>query len=684
MINVEIVKQELENYKRDFDSRWDNEKYKWEAVKCFQDHWEEDVKDSDFSEMLNLSLDKTGNLLDAGKWPKTVILKFANAYPKEVSLMFSNLFNEKQDVYKRIEDFKNCSEELREKYNSKFKKDFQNNAYQDENAITTYLWLRYPDIYFKFQITILKKLTKFFQADYRFIKGHYEENIRNFLKFYGEINNVLKEDNNLRDLLESHLTNDCDIDNQLNTLTIDFGYYIFKKITAENVVEEPVQEYISQCSNQYWFLVANPRIWSLSDLPIGGNQDYTLVNDNGNKRRIYANFLAAKQGDIVIGYESQPEKEIVSICEITAPQDGVKISIKKLQNIESPVPYADLVNCEELNTMEFRRNASGSLFKLTKNEYDAIIKLIKDRNPRFNFQTQSVCEFTHPDTELYSESDFLNEAYVDIKQYTDIVNTLEYKKNIILQGPPGVGKTFIAKRLAYSIMGKKDDNRILTLQFHQSYSYEDFVEGYRPDGNGFTLQSGPFIDICDKARNSQDKYFLIIDEINRGYMSKIFGELFMLIEKDKRGEEANLLYSKKPFSVPPNLFIIGTMNTADRSLALLDYALRRRFAFYDLKPAFEKKGFKDYQDNISNSKFDSVIEVIEKLNEEISKPDSLGEGFCIGHSFFCNLDDLSSDVIELKLKMIVKFEIIPLLKEYWFDEPKKVEDWSKKLTDIVK
>ena len=184
---------------------------------------------------------------------------------------------------------------------------------------------------------------------------------------------------------------------------------------------------------------------------------------------------------------------------------------------------------------------------------------------------------------IYEPTDFLSEVYMDKEEYYKLVQLMEMKKNVILQGPPGVGKTFAAKRLAYSMMGVKDKNRVKMIQFHQSYSYEDFIMGFRPTENGFELRNGTFYNFCKQAEeDSENDYFFIIDEINRGNLSKIFGELFMLIENDKRGSELELLYADENFSVPPNLYIIGMMNTADRSLAILDYALRRRFAFFDM------------------------------------------------------------------------------------------------------
>ena len=187
----------------------------------------------------------------------------------------------------------------------------------------------------------------------------------------------------------------------------------------------------------------------------------------------------------------------------------------------------------------------------------------------------------------YTKDDFLNEVYMDEDTYNTLTELLEAKYNVILQGAPGVGKTFAAKRLAYSIMGQKDTSRVAMVQFHQSYSYEDFIQGYRPSKEGFELVNGAFYKFCREAEEDNERpYFFIIDEINRGNLSKILGELMMLIEKDKRGEKIKLLYSNEWFTVPQNVRIIGMMNTADRSLALMDYALRRRFAFFDFAPAF--------------------------------------------------------------------------------------------------
>ena len=280
----------------------------------------------------------------------------------------------------------------------------------------------------------------------------------------------------------------------------------------------------------------------------------------------------------------------------------------------------------------------------------------------------------------YSARQFLDEVYIGEERYDATVGVLRAKKNIILQGAPGVGKTFAAKRLAYSMMGVKDVSRVMLIQFHQSYSYEDFIEGYRPSGQGFELVKGAFYSFCKKAADDEENdYFFIIDEINRGNLSKIFGELFMLIESDKRGpkNKLQLLYSRELFYVPRNVHIIGMMNTADRSLAMLDYALRRRFAFVELRPAFDSDGFREYCSGLGNPTFEALVREVESLNRAIAEDESLGDGFCIGHSYFCNMKP--ETCTDSALASIVDYELIPMLKEYWFDEPSKVREWTDRL-----
>ena len=286
---------------------------------------------------------------------------------------------------------------------------------------------------------------------------------------------------------------------------------------------------------------------------------------------------------------------------------------------------------------------------------------------------------TVPNVPDYTPSDFLKEVFMERQDYEELVELLRKKKNLIFMGAPGVGKTFVAKRLAWAMMGGRFADRVAFVQFHQSYSYEDFICGYKPvEGGGFALVDGVFFTFCKSAAANPNKsYFFIIDEINRGNISKIFGELLMTIEADKRGDDnyaVRLAYRPgETFVVPKNLYIIGMMNTADRSLAMMDYALRRRFSFYQIDPRFEAEGFKALLNG--KAKMQKLVGCVKDLNERIATDPSLGPGFVIGHSYFCG-DSTPEE--------IVRFDIVPMLSEYWFDNPEKVMAEKEKLLNALK
>lgn len=424
---------------------------------------------------------------------------------------------------------------------------------------------------------------------------------------------------------------------------------------------------VNEENKKFWWLVASPKIWSFSKMKIGEEVDYSLYNENGNPRKILQNFLDAKKGDLVFAYEASPIKQITGLAEISRPaEDGKRIYFKKIETFASPIDFSVIKDIQGLNSMEFLKNMNGSLFKITKEESDILLDTIREENPLPKKEKIAP----------YSKEDFLSEVYMTEKDYNKIVTLLDKKQNIILQGAPGVGKTFTAMRLAYSILGCIAKDKVEMVQFHQNYSYEDFLMGYKPKEDGFELQYGVFYKFCKKAQADLDhKYFFIIDEINRGNLSKIFGELLMLIENGYRGKEIKLAYNQIPFCVPKNLYIIGMMNTADRSLAMIDYALRRRFSFVEMKPGFDTDGFKKDQEGIGSPTFDKVIEGIKALNETIANDDSLGEGFCIGHSYFCIKKNYSKEWLE----NVLEFDIIPMLKEYWFDNKETCENEIQKL-----
>ncbi len=281
-------------------------------------------------------------------------------------------------------------------------------------------------------------------------------------------------------------------------------------------------------------------------------------------------------------------------------------------------------------------------------------------------------------------------VFLTAAELTQILDRLSSKKALILQGAPGVGKTFIARRLAYALMKEVSPGRLEMVQFHQSYSYDDFVRGFRPlpgQAGSFGLQNGVFYDFCQKAVKDPDReYVFIIDEINRGNLSQIFGELLMLIEADKRGTEFALpLVYRQPdeprFYIPQNVYLIGLMNIADRSLAMVDYALRRRFAFVTLKPQYERPLFQQWLHDrkMTDGLIQLIVTRLTTLNQEIRDDPLLGDNYQIGHSYFCPKGDNFAGLDTEWYRSIVRTEIVPLLQEYWFDNPQKVVEAERRL-----
>lgn len=948
MIDLEKLKPILAGYKSYFPSHWAEEKYKWEAIKHFKDHWNIEVEN--FGEMFKQATDKTLNLLASGyAYPRAMITNFAKADNEATRQMFQSLFDESLDLAERVEKFQNAAEVIRVKYDDGTWK----NHYQNTNAISTYLWLRFPDKYYIYKYELFRDAAVELNSDYRPKRNGSVDTMIGGFHFYDEINAAVMEDDEIVKMHRNAYTDTCYTDPMLKTATIDVGFYLSRfymeaikekqeeegwfpkdytpdltvddwvdllkdssvftsnalqivkrmrdyggqatckqlsikygeapnfynagssalarriaektecpimetdtdnskwwpilytgksadantdgtyiwrlrselmmaldrvdlseiplyldatpaiwkishgtestgvsdenKIIFENrnvvvvhsttkskatskvsqgqsfmdgikkgdyfylcygssvrlfgqftddkavlnpqikdgwfertyrliavskdttpytntkkwwtpndnstciKVEEGEKALFEQLillpyfdmtldaifgdieeAHSYWWLTANPKIWSFAEIKIGEEQSYTLYNDSGNKRRVFQNFLDAKVGDLVIGYEANPVKKIVAIAKITQSNDSKSIYFEKIEGLPVPIEYAVLKQSPELEKMEFFVQPNGSLFKLTKGEFDFIMDIIREENPLK--QIDAV-------TPKYTKQDFLSVVYITEERYDVLEALLKNKKNVILQGAPGVGKTFTAKKLAYAIMGEQDDSRIQIVQFHQNYSYEDFIMGYRPDGTDFKLTDGIFYRFCQTAANHPDKdYFFIIDEINRGNMSKIFGELLMLIEKEYRGTKATLAYSGMSFSVPENLYIIGMMNTADRSLAMIDYALRRRFSFFEMEPGFNSEGFQNYQGEFSNETFNALIDQIKSLNRKIAEDKSLGRGFRIGHSYFCGrkVGECTTDW----MRSVIEFDILPMLSEYWFDDPAKLQSWETNLRGV--
>lgn len=414
----------------------------------------------------------------------------------------------------------------------------------------------------------------------------------------------------------------------------------------------------------YWWLNVNPKKLRFKELDLNDVFDYSILNEDGSLMRLSQNFSEALEGETVIVYETGQTNEIIGICEVYKPLDGNVIKFKKVEGLAEPVPRYTIEENREIVNIEAFRNQQGAFFKLSKNEYDAIMIAIRDSNPQKRYKNLLP----------YSKEDFLSEVFFDENDFDELKALILSRKNVILQGAPGVGKTYISKKMAYAIMGEVDDDRILSIQFHQGYSQDDFLEGYRPDGIGiYKFRRGSFRTHCSKAANDPShKYFVIIDEINRGNVAKIFGEAFMLMEPMRRGKQnyIELAFSKERFFIPENLYIIGTMNITDHEYAITDYALRRRFAFFTLQPIFKNKKFIEFCGN--NALLSKVVDKVNEINSGLTEANK------IGHCFFCEKQTPE------ELKMTVKYNIIPLMQEYFYNDPEKSKQITEELLDTIK
>ena len=741
----------IEIFKEGFKENFLEEKYKWEAVKHFQDNWNIDAED--FPTMLSNALSKTGNLLAAlNFFPRRMIKQYATRFPEEVRGLFEGLFNESSDLKERIDAFIAGIEYIHKQWNG----NGTLNHYQTFNAVSTYLWLRYPDKYYIYKPSVAKLMFEKLGVDIKLTPLRANAVIRTY-ELYDYISKTLYKDNEFKKMLVESLADTCYSDEFMVTAAIDLGYY-FKKQQKASATTLPSNLALE---TKYWMYAPgeNASKWS----------------------------RCKEQGIICIGWDEMGD--LSQINTLSECRDGLR---DVYENPDSSFMNDGLAIWEFSHVMQngdiiyAKRGLSNIIARgIVKSEY------IYDQSQEDFCHTRKV-EWTHIGewtlenivqktlTDITKYPDYvkkietmITEGKNDNKQstqydekYSYYINLLLKNKNLILNGAPGTGKTYLAKQIAAQIIfdgnvpedfeeNEKFINQYGFVQFHPSYDYTDFVEGLRPtspnkDGSiGFERKDGIFKGFCKKttlpetsflledsllmfkkdlvnigrlniksfrsstniqvelgekgvltvitpqsawtcsdkkmleylktrdchpndtytktigdyilenyhvnssSNVSPSKYIFIIDEINRGEISKIFGELFFAIDPGYRGKKGkvqtqyqNLITDesdpfKDGFYIPENVYIIGTMNDIDRSVECMDFAMRRRFTFKEITAEESAKNMGVDPDRMK------------RLNNAISGIEGFNSSFHIGAAYFRGITDYE-ELWELKLQGLLK------------------------------